>query len=145
MAEYTISGRSSIVPTAARGGVSLHSIAAVAPKIKEIAVFNTSVTAFIAAVMKTTNATGVGSGLTEVPVQADSPAASCTGFAGHTSDPALGAEVVRAPIAAAIGAGAIWTFDEKPLTPLIGTANGITITCPTGTGQTFDYYIRWEE
>jgi hypothetical protein len=97
MAEYTISGRSSIVPTAARGGVSLHSIAAVAPKIKEIAVFNTSVTAFIAAVMKTTNATGVGSGLTEV------------------------------------------------LTPLIGTANGITITCPTGTGQTFDYYIRWEE
>jgi hypothetical protein len=140
-----ISGRSTIAPTAARPGVSLYATVAVRPKIKEVHVFNTTTSAFIAGLIRLTNATGVGAGLTEVAEDDLDATVTATGFAGHTSDPGLGTEVRRAAIGAAIGSGVIWTFGEQGLHIAAGTANGIGIYCPTGTGQVFDYAIVWDE
>lgn len=140
-----ISGRSTIAPTAARPGVSLYAVAARRPKIKEVHVFNTTTTAFIAGLIRLTNATGVGAGLTEVAEDDTDATIQSTGFAGHTSDPGLGTEVRRAAIGAAVGAGVIWTFSDQGLHVPAGTANGVGIYCPTGTGQVFDYVVVWDE
>lgn len=145
MARCSVSGRSTIVPTTARPGVSLYATAAVRPKIKEIHLFNTAATAFVAGLIRLTNATGVGAGLTEVSEDDTDHTIVATGFAGHTGDPGLGTELRRSSLGAAIGAGIIWTFSEQGLHIPSGTANGVGIYCPSGTGQTFDYTILWDE
>jgi hypothetical protein len=124
---------------------SLYAIAAVGGKIREVGVFNTTATALAVALVRFTNATNVGAGLTEAEYDENAPAPSCTGFAGHTGDGAVGQVIRQASIGAAIGAGVIWTFGDTGLIIQVGTANGIGITCPTGTGQICDYYIDWDE
>jgi hypothetical protein len=124
---------------------SLYAIAAVGGKIREVGVFNTTTTALAVALVRFTNATNVGAGLTEAEYDENAPAPSCTGFAGHTGDGAVGQVIRQASIGAAIGAGVIWTFGDTGLIIQVGTANGIGISCPTGTGQICDYYIDWDE
>lgn len=46
---------------------------------------------------------------------------------------------------AAIGGAMIWTFGDTGLIIPAGTANGIGVICPVGTGQILDYYIDWDE
>lgn len=145
MARYSIAGRSTVVGTTLRAGASLFAIASRTAKIREIGVFNTTATVFVAGVCRFTNATGVGAGLTEVLWDEFSPAPNATGFAGHTADGAVGSNIRHAPIGAAIGSGIIWTFGDTGLLIQAGTANGIGIICPTGTGQIFDYYVDWDE
>lgn len=144
MAEFSVAGRSTVVGTTLRAGASLFGTAGVRPHVKEIGVFNTTAVAFAAAVVRFTNATGVGAGLTEVAIDQTPQAAVATGFAGHTADGAVSAAIRQAAIGAAIGAGIIWTFPEALVIPHT-TADGIGIICPTGTGQIFDYYISWME
>jgi hypothetical protein len=56
----------------------------------------------------------------------------------------LGVEKKRAVIPA--GGGVIWTWtDQDPLVVPDGTANGIGVLVPTGTGQTLAYTISWLE
>ena len=141
---HSIAGRATVVGTTLRAGASLFAIAAVGGKVREIGITNTTAVAFAAAVCRFTNATGVGAGLTEVDYDAANPA-QCTGFAGHTADGAVGANLRYASIGAAIGAGIVWTFGDSGLLIAVGTANGIGIICPTGTGQIFDYWIDWDE
>jgi len=43
------------------------------------------------------------------------------------------------------GSGVIWTFGDEGIFVNIGTANGIGIICPSGTGQILDYYFDWIE
>lgn len=145
MARFSIAGRSTVVGTTLRAGVSLFAIASRTLKVREIGVFNTTSTAFAAAVVRFTNATGVGAGLTEVTYDESGPAPNGTGFAGHTADGAVGSPLRQAPIGASIGSGQIWTFGDTGIIVAAGTANGIGIICPTGTGQIFDYYIDWDE
>ena len=145
MARYAIANRSTIAGTTLRGQFSLYSIAAVAPMVREVGLFNTTATAFAVSLNLFTNATGVGAGLTEVKYRADSVAASATGFAGHTADSAVGSAFVQASVGAAIGAGVIWTFGDTGIVPLIGTANGIGPIIPTGTGQITDFHMHWDE
>ena len=94
-----------------------------------------------------TNATSVGAGLDRGEARRHQPpAASGTGFAGHTGDGGVGDEIVRGYLGAAIGAGAIWTWDDGVgLDVPAGTTNGVALLCPTGTGQILDYYVIWEE
>lgn len=145
MARNSIAGRSTVVPTAVRAGASLFAIASKTVKVREVGVFNTTATAFAAALARFTNATGVGAGLTEAPWDTEGPAPNATGFAGHTADGAVGGTFRFASLPAAIGGGVIWTFGETGLVIPAGTANGIGIICPTGTGQLFDYYFDWDE
>jgi len=141
---HSIAGRSTVVGTAARAGASLFAVAATGGKVREIGITNTTVTAFAAAIARFTNATGVGAGLTEADYDQSQPAI-LTGFAGHTADGAIGQVFRQVSIGAAVGAGFVWTFGDSGLLIPVGTANGIGIICPTGTGQIFDYWIDWDE
>jgi hypothetical protein len=115
------------------------------PKIVEIGVFNTTTTDFVASVTRLSAAGTQGTGLTEAKHQDPGPAADATGFNTHTADATAGDEIVRATIAAAKGAGMVWTFGAGGLWIPTGTGNGIGILCPTGTGQVFDFYFVWDE
>jgi hypothetical protein len=132
------------VGTTVRAMASVFAIAAVGGKLREVGVFNTTATAVAVALVRFTNATGVGAGLTEVDYDPANPA-QCTGFAGHTGDGAVGSPFRQASLGAAIGSGVIWTFGDSGYLIPVGTANGIGIICPTGTGQLCDYHMDWDE
>ena len=145
MARYSISGRSTVVGTAARAQFSLFSTAVVTARVVEVGVFNTTATAVAIALARFTAATNVGAGLTEAKHRPESPAATCTGFAGHTADGTAGEILASATLGAAVGSGVIWTFGDSGIFTLIGTANGIGVLVPTGTGQITDFYLIWDE
>ena len=52
---------------------------------------------------------------------------------------------MQTTLGAAVGSGWVWTFGDEGLQIPEGTANGIGIYIPTGTGQILDYYIFWDE
>ena len=145
MARYSIAGRSTVVGTTVRAVASLFAIASRTLKVREIGITNTTSTAVAVAVVRFTNATGVGAPLTEVAYDEQGPAPNGTGFAGHTADGAVGAAIRYTSLPAAVGGSMIWTFGDTGLIVAAGTANGIGIICPTGTGQILDYYIDWDE
>lgn len=145
MARYSIAGRGTVVGTSLRGMFSLFATASVGAKVREIGVFNTTAVALAVALARFTAATNVGTGLTEAEYDENAPAPSCTGFAGHTGDGTVGQVFRQASIGAAIGSGMIWTFGDTGLVIQPGTANGIGIIVPTGTGQICDYYMDWDE
>jgi hypothetical protein len=134
-----------VAGTAARAMASLFAVANIGGRIREVGVFNTTATAVAVALARFTNATGVGTGLTEAEYDENAPAPSCTGFAGHTADGGVGQIIRQASLGAATGSGVIWTFGGPGLIIQPGTANGVGILVPTGTGQICDYYIDWEE
>lgn len=145
MARFVVSGRSTITPTNLLPGVSLYATAGVRAKVVEVAIFNTTATAFLAALVRLTTAGTQGAGLTEVAEDSPDHTALATGFAGHTAGPTIGGELRRADLGAAIGSGVIWTFSEKGIVIPAATAQGIGIIVPTGTGQVFDYSLTWDE
>ena len=145
MAQYSIAGRSTVAGTSLRALFSLFGIAGVGGVIREIGVCNTTTTAVNIALVRLTNATGVGAGLTEAEYDEDAPPPSCTGFAGHTADGGVGQVIRQWTLGAAVGSGVIWTFGGKGLIIQPGTANGFGVIIPNGTGQICDYYVDWEE
>lgn len=145
MSRFSIAGRATVAGTSLRAVASLFAVASRTAKLREVGIFNTTSTALAASLVRFTNATGVGAALTEVPWDEQSPAPNCTGFAGHTADGAVGSPLRQASLPAAIGGGVIWTFGEGGILVQAGTANGIGIICPTGTGQILDYYFDWDE
>lgn len=145
MARFSIAGRATVAGTTLRAMASLFAIASRTAKLREVGVFNTTSTALAVSLARFTNATGVGAGLTEVAYDEAGPAPNCTGFAGHTADGAVGSPLRQASLGAAIGSGVIWTFGDTGILVAAGTANGIGLICPTGTGQVCDYYFDWDE
>ena len=145
MARYSIAGRSTVVGTTLRAGVSLFAVAATNGKIRQVSVSNTTSTAFVASLVRFTALTNVGADLTENEYDPDGPPPLCLGKAGHTGDGTVGTTIEQASIGAAIGAGYVWTYGDTGLVIPIGTANGIGIACLSGTGQIFDYTIHWDE
>lgn len=141
---HSIAGRSTVAGTSARAVASVFSAASVGFKLREVGVFNTTTTALAVALVRFTNATNVGAGLTEADYDAANPT-QVTGFAGHTGDGGVGQVIRQASLGAAIGSGIIWTFGDNGLVVPVGTANGIGVICPTGTGQILDYYFDWDE
>lgn len=145
MAMYTIAGRSTIAGTTVRGQFSLYAPASVDLVVREVGIFNTTSTAFAAALVRFTATGTQGAGLTESKWNASAVAASGTGFAGHTADATVGEVIRQASVGAAVGSGVIWTFGGRGLIITAGTTNGIGIIIPTGTGQITDFYLDWEE
>jgi len=145
MARYTFGMRGTVAGTNLRAMMSLFGIAGVGCSLREIGIFNTTATALAIALARFTNATGVGAGQTEGEYDEDAPAPSCTIFAGHTADGGVGQILRQASIGGAVGAGIIWTFGDKGIIIAPGTANGLGILVPTGTGQICDLYFDWEE
>lgn len=145
MARYSIAGKFTVVGTTLRAGVSLFAIASRTGKLREVSVCNTTATAVEVALCRFTNATGVGVGLTEVLYDEFSPPPNMTGFAGHTADGAVGANFRHIVLGGAVGSGWVWTFGDTGMLIQAGTANGIGIICPVGTGQILAYSIDWDE
>lgn len=145
MARFAISGRTTIAPTATLPAVSLYATAAARPRILEIGIFNTTATAFLAALTRLSSLGTAGAGLTEVSEDSPLHVALATGFAGHSIAPTLAGELRRAQVGASVGSAVIWTFSEAGVELTEATSNGLGIYCPTGTGQVFDYYVAWIE
>lgn len=145
MARFTHSSRSTVVGTTLRSMLSLYGVTTVRARIREIGVFNTTTNAVCVALVRMTNATGVGTGLAEVAQDDVAQTALATIFAGHTADGGVGGEIRRATLGAAAGSGVIWTFDAMGLVINSATADGIGLITPTGTGQICDCYYVWDE
>lgn len=146
MARHTIAGLSSAAATATLPAVSLFAAAASQGRIREIGIFNSTVTAFVASLRKFSTVGTPGAGLTEIAWDGTSNPPLCTGFDAHSVAPTLVAGVLRhAQISANIGGGIIWTFGDSGLVIPPGTGNGFGILCPSGTGQILSYYFDWDE
>jgi hypothetical protein len=147
MARYAIGGTATIAGSATLPFVSLYSTATVNPRVREIHVYNTTATGgFVVALCRLSSTGTQGAGLTEIALDGTGTAASCTGFAGHTVAPTLADLAFRKRMGAAIGDGVIWTFDnDVGANAPVGTANGLGLYVPTGTGQVCDYVIVWDE
>ena len=148
MARHSVGGRSTSAATSTLPGASLYAAATVGGRLREVGIFNTTTTAFVAALRRLTTAGTQGAALDELPhnTAVASAASSCTGVNTHTVGPTISAGVFRqASVGAAIGSGVIWTFGDDGLVIPAGTGNGIGILCPTGTGQVFDFYFEWDE
>jgi len=145
MARYCHGSRSTVVGTSARAMLSIFGTTTVRPVLREVGVFNTSSSAVAVSLVRFTNATGVGTGLTEAPEDPADRAAVATVFAGHTADGGIGNTLRVATLGAAAGSGVIWTFGDKGIVINQATADGVGVITPTGTGQTCDVYFVWDE
>lgn len=144
MARFAYAGRTTAVPTAARGP-NIYATTAVRPQIREIGVWNTTAVACAVAIVRATATGTKGSAGTAVCMSDDSNVAIATVATTHTADATVGAAIKQASLGAAIGAAVIWTWDPGELIVNNLTTAGVVITCPTGTGQQLDFYINWTE
>lgn len=144
MPRCSVGGRTNAIPTTVRGP-SLYATASSGQLVvREIGVFNTTTSAVAVALGIATAAGTVGTGLTEVNESDPSHTILGTGFQTHTGDATL-TNTRHASLGAAIGAGVVYTFGDNGLVITEGTANGVVITCPTGTAQHLDFYFVWDE
>ena len=144
MARCAVAGRTSAVPTAARGP-SVYATAAIRPQIRKIEVYNTTATAAAVGIARATATGTQGAALTEVCLSDDSRTVIATGFNTHTVDATVGAPVVQASLGAAVGSGIIWTWGPGEFVIDNLTTAGVVILAPTGTGQHLDFSIEWDE
>lgn len=144
MARCSVGGRTNAVPTAARGPSLYATATSGSLYVVEIQVFNTTSTACAVSLGICTAATSIGTGLTEVNESDQTHTILGTGFQTHTGDTTL-VNTRHGSLGAAIGSGMIWTFASPGLHIPEGTANGVAITCHTGTGQHLDFSFLWDE
>jgi hypothetical protein len=145
MARMHAGARASAVSTAARGP-SLFAIASRPFWVVEVGVFNTTDTEFVAALQRATAAGTVGAAVQGRCADDDAITPAITPFNTHTADATIQTgEFARGTLGAAKGAGAIFTFGKNGIKVPAGTTAGMVITCPTGTGQLFDWYMIWDE
>jgi hypothetical protein len=141
------------VRTAGAGGAttpiaSIYGNANSGGRLRELAIFNTTTTAFAVALRRLTSTGTRGTQATSEPWdEANAQAPLCGVYNLHTVDPSLktGDLGFRSPIGAAIGAGVIWTFGDEGLVIPKDAAKGIGIIIPTGSGQVADVYFVWDE
>ena len=147
MGRYSCSARTTNAPTSTLPGLSLYAIANVELFVLEVSVYNTTTTACAVSLCSFTTAGTQGTGLTEAKQNPNSVTPSGTGFQSHTGTaPTIGSDRIKAAeIAAAVGAGVVWSFIDEPLNIPQGTANGIGILCPVGTGQIVTVEFVWRE
>jgi hypothetical protein len=146
MARYRSSFRPSGAGSTTLPFASLYAVANVRLLLREVWCFNTTAVGLVVALHRFTTAGTPGTGQTEAKHDGDTPAAQGTVFDLHTgTPPTLGDQLGRAPLAAAIGAGVVWTFDDEPIRIPPGTANGVGILVATGTGQVCDVTFVWDE
>jgi hypothetical protein len=132
-------------PTNLLPGASLYSVASIRLHLREVQVYNTTITAAGIALVRLTTTGTQGAAITEAKYDADQPAIQGTAFNSHTVGPTITDELVRGDLGAAVGSGVIWTFDVDPIRIPPATTNGVGLITPTGTGQICDVVFVWEE
>jgi hypothetical protein len=147
MARYSVGTRSTGAGSTTLPIGALVAAAANDVYLIECGAFNTTTTACAIALRRHTTAGTPGSGLTEIPWDPDTTAATATAYDTYTSTgPTLtGGFYATASLGAAIGAGVIWTFGNKGIRIPKGTGNGLALIVATGTGQILDWYMIWDE
>lgn len=147
MARYSVGVRSTGAGSTTLPVGSLYAAASIDLHVVEIGVFNTTATSVNLAVRRLTTAATQGSGLSEIPWDPDSAAATGTGFDTHSSTgPTITAGfLAHTVLGAAVGSGIIWTFGGAGIRIPKGTANGLCVIPGTGTGQILDWYMIWDE
>lgn len=146
MARCAGAGRTATTTPDADQGPNLYATASSgALTLREVGIVNTTTTAFAVALVRCTTAGTVGAAVTEENVS--DPTHTILGVVAgvHSVAPTVGGPVRQGNVGAAIGAGIIWTFGDQGLIIPEGTANGVSIVVPTGTGQHFDFYFEWDE
>lgn len=145
MARYSSGARSTGAGSATLPVGSVYSGASGPTKVREIGIFNTTSNAVSFRLVRLTSTGTRGSTLTAAEIESDAAAALSAAYDTHTVAPTLGDDLgYRATLAAAPGAGIVWTFEDEALRIAVGTGNGIGIV-PVGTGQVLDWYVQWEE
>lgn len=145
MPRVSAADRTATIPTNVRGPSLYATATSGALILREVGVFNTTATAVAVALGVATAAGTVGAGLTGVNESDQSHAILGTAFTTHTADATIGGKARQASLGASTGSGVIWTFGEMGLIIPESTANGVVITCPTGTAQQIDFYFVWDE
>jgi hypothetical protein len=131
--------------TSARPILAVLATASIAPKVREIGIFNTTATACVYEVVAVTGGTA---GATVTAYQHDlgvlgTP--SCLAKQLWTADVSSQLKTgYRAQLGAAVGSGIIFTFGDNGLRCALGSTIGVGIV-PVGTGQVCEVYIVWDE
>ena len=149
MSRFASGYRTTGAATALLPMASIYATAAVRPRLVEVHVFNTTVTAVNVALCRLTTA-GTSSAVTVGGYEDDnSQAAITTPRNTHSSTgPTISATLRIADLGAAIGSGVMWTFGggKTPgLTLPNTTGDGIGVYTPNGTGQICDVAWVWDE
>jgi hypothetical protein len=146
MARYSVGTRSTGAGSATLAVGSLFAGANNDVRVVEVGAFNTTTTACAIALRRWTALGTQGSGLSEIPHDPDTTAATATAYDTHTVTGTITAGYfATATLGAAAGAGVIWTFAGSGIRIPKGTGNGLTIMVATGTGQILDWYMIWDE
>ena len=125
---------------------SLYSVAANGCILRELGIFNTTSTALAISLRRLTTAGTKPANETRFEMDTDGPTGACLFHGTHTVGPTIpAAEIRHATLGAAVGAGVIWTFGDRGLVIPSGSANGVGIIIPNGSGQICDVYVEWEE
>lgn len=138
-------GRITTAATSTLPAGSLYAVANRPLYVVECAVWNTTDVATSVALARFSSAGTPGSGFTEVSEDSEyTPVATL--FDSHTSTaPTLVGAFERGILGAATGSALYWTFGSRGLRIPAGTANGIGLIVPNGTGQIWDFYYAWDE
>jgi hypothetical protein len=144
MPRCSVGGRTDALPTTLRGPSLTATAASGQLVVREIGVFNTTTTAAAIAIGICTAAGTIGTALTEVNESDPTHTILGVGSNTHTANATL-TQTRHASVGAAIGSGVVYTFGDNGLIIPEGTANGVCITCPTGTAQHLDFYFVWDE
>ena len=145
MARYSFGMRGTIAGTNVLPSMSIFATASGGFKLVEVGVYNTTTTALVIALARLTAVGTAGAAQTEGEYDNDAVPPLATVFAGHTGSATVGQVLRQATLGAAAGAGVIWTFGNGGIVVPSGTANGLGIIIPTGTGQICDLEFTWDE
>jgi hypothetical protein len=125
--------------------ISLYAAAGNGGTIREVGLFQTAAVAVSLELIRLTSTGTQGATITAAKFDPDSAANACLAKQTHSVAPGLGAVMHSVTLAAAIGAGVVWTFADTGLRTGVGTAVGIGVLVSTGTGAVMDAYIVWDE
>ena len=142
---HSVAGLASGIGTTLQPSVSIFAPAGNGFRIRELACWNTTVTACVYKWSRITAVGTPGAGLTEMEWDEGSLAPTATAFDAHSGNATLGGTIEYMPIGAAIGAGYYFTYGDSGIVVAAGTGNGVGLVLASGTGQILAYKIVWEE
>jgi hypothetical protein len=121
--------------------------AAVAPRIREIGISNTSTTTAVALkLVRLTTAGTPGANLVEASLNPGNPetaVATCVGTYTGTA-PTLGNDLGYRAVIGPLG-GVVWTWEDYVFTVTAAANAAVAIIVENGTGQACQVYFRWTE
>lgn len=147
MARFSAAGRMTTAGTNLLPAFALVGGTTIRPRVAEVGLFNTTVTACAVGLVRISTAGTPGASVS-VAKESDTAQAPI-GAVNNTytsTGPTITAGVLRqATLGAAAGSGVIWTFGPLGLVIPDAASAGIGVIVPTGTGQVCDFYVVWDE